>query len=207
MSTTYHTSPFGIAQHPWLNKADTKYNADGVFKVSLVIGGSEAQAFKDQLDAEAKAALERFWESDEGKKVAAKDRKSWKVYAPYVADTDDEGNETGYFVFRFKQNQKLKLKDGTTKVLKIGIKDASGKKEVAKPIFGGTELRVMYTLRDIVMKSDKQVGVQLAFGQVQVRKLADTQAGGSFEEVEGYHEADEDGSSASSPATDSGGDY
>jgi hypothetical protein len=28
----YRTSPFGKAVHPWLNKADTKFNEAGVFK-------------------------------------------------------------------------------------------------------------------------------------------------------------------------------
>ena len=194
MSTTYQNSPFGIAQPvPWLNKADTKYNDDGVFKVKLAIGGPEALAFKEQTDEAAAAALANYFETHaDGKKLKPGERKAWKVYVPYAEEKDDTtGEPTGYIVFTFKQNQKLKLKDGSIKVIKIAVMDSTGKKEVTRPVFTGSELRVQFSFRDIVMKSDKEVGVQLAFGRVQVKKLAESGAGGGggFDAVDdGYVE-------------------
>ena len=206
-SKTYQISPWGVAQYPWLTKADTKFDDGGVFKFDLVLGGADAIKFKEEVDSEAAKALERYFETDEGKKVAPKLRKEWKAYSPLKVDTDDqEGDPTGYVVFKFKQKQTLRLKDGTTKLVKIGVKDASGKKEVTKPVFGGSELRAMFTFRDIVMKADKQVGVQLAFAQVQVRKLAEPQGQG-FEEAEGYHDEGHEDQSAPDQNQAPGGDY
>lgn len=189
-NTVYYTSPFGLAVHPWLNKADTKFNADGVYKLGLVLSGEEAQAMKERVDAGSAAALERYFE--EKKLTKPSDRKKWSTYVPYVVEEDDAGNPTGFIEFKFKQNAKLKLKDGTTKELSISILDASGKKNIRKPVFGGSELRVNYTMRDIVMGTSFMVGVQLAFGRVQVKKLAESTMGGGFDAVEGYTEGEDE---------------
>lgn len=188
--TLYQNTPFGIAsEFPWLTKADTKYNANGVYKLGLVLSGKEAEELAARVDVASQASLERYFEE---KKMAPKDRKAWKTYKPYTRETDDAGDPTGYIVFRFKQNAKIKLKDGTVKDVKISVKDASGRKEVTKPVFGGSELRVMYTFRDIVMVTSREVGVQMAFGSVQVRKLSESTGGaGGFDAVEGYEEPDE----------------
>lgn len=195
MSKTYRLSPFGIAIHPWLNKPDTKFNKDGVYKLDLRLDGPEATALKEQVEAAANAAYEAYFEDDSergGKSIPVKDRKNWKVYLPFEVDEDDQGNPTGYIVFTFKQNAKIKLKDGTVKDIIVPIKDASGKKAVHKPVFGGSELRVMFTFRDIPMKSLKQVGVQLALAQVQVKNLKTSGQGGpDFDQVEGYEEEDD----------------
>lgn len=208
-NTVYYTSPFGTANHPWLNKADTKFNLDGVFKLGLVLSGAEAQAMKERVDAASAAALERYFE--EKKITKPSDRKKWSTYVPYTAEEDDAGNPTGFIEFKFKQNAKLKLKDGTVKELTISILDASGKKNIRKPVFGGSELRVNYTMRDIVMGTSFMVGVQLAFGRVQVKKLAESTMGGSFDAVEGYTEgeddADETQGGPTTPNTSTSGDY
>lgn len=210
MSKEYQLSPFGIATgYPWLNKPDTKFNTDGVYHVDLMIGGPEAQALKEKIDTAAQAAFDLFFEEGDGKKVPAKERKAWSLYVPYKEDTDDNGNPTGYIVFDFKQNAKIKLRDGTTKDIQVGLKDAKNN-SVHKPIFGGSELRVMFTLRDIPMKSLKQVGVRMDMAQVQVKKLA-TSTGRNFGEIEdGYVEEDYAGEGSSESvrvAPDSGADY
>ena len=200
----YQNTPFGIATgFPWLTKADTKYNEQGVFKCNLTLGGPEAQALKAKVDTACAAALERYFEE---KKLDAKTRKGWKVYRPYTEDTDDAGAPTGYIEFRFKQNAVLKLKDGTTKKVKIAVMDATNKKEVTRPVFGGSELRIQFTMRDIVMTSAREVGIQLAFGRVQVKKLAESGTGGAngFDAVEGYTEDDSTDGEGGSPSSSKG---
>lgn len=167
----YIYSPVGTAQFAWLNKPDTKFKSIGVYKVDVALGGQEADSFKALINAEAKAALERYWETEEGKKVPAAKRAKWTTYVPYKDDEDAEGNPTGYTVFKFKQNAKIKLKDGTVKEVKVGLRDSKDK-PVNKPIFSGTELRVSFMFRDILMKTDTAVGVQLAIGWAQIFKLA-----------------------------------
>jgi hypothetical protein len=205
-SKVYINSPFGIAQHPWLTKADTAFDADGVFKVGLVLGGEDAQSFKALVDKEAQAAMDRYFQEGDGSKLPAKERKAWQLYAPLKVDTDEDDNPTGFIEFRFKQRAKLKLKDGTVKLVKIAVLDASGSKDLRKPVFGGSELRVRFTFRDVVMKTTKQVGVQLSFVGVQVRKLAEMERTSGFDAVEGYTETDQQPEGPASDDT-SGGDY
>lgn len=205
----YKLSPFGIAKHPWLNKPDTKFQADGVYKVDLVLSGPEAAKFMADIEAQSDAALEAYWDTEEGKRVPAKERAKWEPYYPFEVDTDEAGNPTGYISFGFKQNAKIKLKDGTTKDVLIGLKDAKNN-PVLRPIFGGSELRVMYSTRPIPMKSLKKVGVRLDFAQVQVKTLSES-TGMGFSEVDGYvEETGSPGKTAEHTGgvdKDSGGDY
>lgn len=207
----YIYSPVGTAQFAWLNKPDTKFKSIGVYKVDLALGGAEADSFKALINKEAAAALERYWETDEGKKVPAAKRAKWTTYVPYKDDEDAEGNPTGYTVFKFKQNAKIKLRDGTVKDVKVGIRDSKDK-TVNKPIFSGTELRVSFMLRDILMKTDQAVGVQLAIGWVQIFKLAPpTNAGltasSPFATPEGGWAEEEDAEASKSEGASEGGDY
>lgn len=209
MSKEYQLSPFGIATgYPWLNKPDTKFNADGVYHVDLMVSGEEAQTLKDKVDAAAQLAFDAYFEEGDGKKIPPKERKAWSVYVPYKEDTDDAGNPTGYIVFDFKQNAKIKLKSGEVKDIMVSLKDAKNN-PVHKPVFGGSELRTMFAFRDIPMKSLKQVGVRMDLAQVQIKKLAASQ-GRNFGEIEdGYVEEDGDtGFTNAGPGeTSSGGDY
>ena len=36
-------TPKGVAKYPWLTKADTKFNPDGVYKTDLLISSEEAE--------------------------------------------------------------------------------------------------------------------------------------------------------------------
>lgn len=204
MAKEYKFSPFGTFNHPWVNKPDTKFNADGVFKCGLVLGGKDAQSLKETIAAASEAALERFWETEDGKRIPAKERKQWTVYYPFTEEEDDNENLTGYIEFDFKQNAKIKLKDGTVKDVKVGIKDAQNK-DVHRPVYSGSEGRVMFTMRDIPMKSLKQVGVRLDMAAVQVTKLQDS-SGPGFGTVEGgYSESEQ--AHAADERDQAGGDY
>ena len=191
MGSNYRFSPFGEAIHPWINKADTKFNKNH-YHVKLACGGPEALALKEAIELEAKEGFERFWETEQGKKIPLKERKTWSVYFPFEVETDDTGDTpTGYIVFDFKQNAQLKLKEGTTKEVTIGIVDAKNK-PVTAPIFGGSVLRTMFTTRDVVVVSNKKAGVRLDFAKVQIRSLGQgaSGGGGSFSEDEGGYEVE-----------------
>lgn len=206
MPTTFHISPFGEAEHPWLSKADTKYNPDGLFHTGLILEpGPETDAFVEKVTAASEAAF-----AEEAEKLTPGERKKFSLYVPVKPEEDAEGNPTGRWVASFKQNRVLKLKDGTTKEITIAIKDASGKRDVHKPVFGGSVIRVMYSMRTAKIASSKEIGVRLDFASVQVKKLA-TSAGKGFGATEGYHEdeLDERDQAAFDPADDRSvaGDY
>lgn len=205
MAKTYFLSPFGAARHPWLNKPDTKYNADGLFKVELEIGPSkEADDWAEGIQAEAQKAFDEL-----SQELTVADRKKYTLYVPVERAVDDQGNETGAWLAHFKQNALIKLRDGTEKAVKIGIKDASGTKDVRKPVFGGSEIRIMYCPRAVKVASARQIGVRLDFASVQVRKLNSGGGGGTFGSVEGYEELDERDQANFDPSDDKPihGDY
>jgi hypothetical protein len=205
---TYRTSPFGKAVHPWLNKADTKFNEAGVFKTGQRVPIAEAQAMMDLVQKEAERYLAEVTEG-----MTAKDRKAWTLYVPFEVETDDNDNPTGFVVFNYKQNATIRLKSGEEKKITIRLQDGTGA-DNARPIFGGSDIRVLYALRDVKMTSGKQAGVRLDFCGVQVRKYAEGgQAGGGFGAIDGCEDEDYGAGEAMPPADRSGsaaaadGDY
>jgi hypothetical protein len=182
--TVYKTSPFGEAIHPWINKADTKFNEAGLFKVDHLVTGAEAQAQKAEIDKAAEAAFEEMTAE-----MTAGERKKFTIYRPYEVQEDDDGNPTGAIVFNYKQNATIRLKDGTTKNIKISIQDAKGN-DTSVAIYGGSIIRVMYSMRPIKMAGTKQIGVRLDFSMVQVKKLGKGSGGKGFGAIEDIEDDD-----------------
>ena len=180
----YRDSAFGEAIHPWINKPDTKYNEAGLYKVDLLLSGKEAEEEKARIDQAAEAAFEEMTAE-----MTPGERKKWSIYRPYEAQEDDEGNPTGLTVFSFRQNATIRLKDSTTKAIKISIQDAKGK-DTSAAIFGGSIIRVRYTMRPIKMVSTKQIGVRLDFSMVQIKKLGTGSGGRGFGAIEDISDDD-----------------
>lgn len=199
---TYSDSIFGAAVHPWLNKADTKFNVDGLFHFGLRSNDPEAHQFASTLEAASDEYLETYLQEQaekDPKKWTPGERKKWTPYYPFEYEEDANGDRTGYVTFNFKQNAVIKLRDGTTKDIQIGLYDAEGK-EMTAPIYGGSIVRAKYAPRGIVMTSAKQAGIRLDFSMVQVKELAKGSAGGGgFGRVEGgYVEGGDTGDAPSS---------
>lgn len=202
----YRMSPFGIAAHPWLNKPDTKYNDSGVFKVDLRLTGEAAQKFMDQI----KAQSDRF-HAEHTAEMKPVDAKKWTVFYPFEEVEDDDGNKTGEVLFKFRQNHTIRLKSGEEKKVTLRLQNGGGK-DSDKAIWGGSELRTMYATRDIVMTSNKEVGVRLDFCGAQVKVYGTGSSGGGFGAVDGW---EDDGSEeeakgvpdAGSDASSASGDY
>ncbi len=185
MGSKYKQSPVGIARHAWVNRPDTKYNADGLYHVELVLQGTEAETLKAEIDALVDAA---FTSEAELAGLKPAEAKKWGKYYPYEVEEDDNGAPTGYIVVRFKQNAKIKLKDGGIKVFKVGIRDRANK-PTEDNVFGGATVRVMYAPRSVKLATAKQFGVRLDFSMVQLIKSA-PMTGGGFDEVDEAYASD-----------------
>lgn len=144
----YFPTPILEADYPWINNADTEFNKEGLFHVDGIgrLEDPDVQALKDRIDAHVDAS----WD-EEIEKVPAKDRKKYSKIYPYELDEDDDGNPTGYIKFLFKQNASIKTRDGVKKVT-IEIRD-SNDEPTDVSIFGGSELRIMASLRTIKVSS------------------------------------------------------
>lgn len=199
----YRQSPIGIARYCWVNKPDVKFNADGVYKTDLVLEGEEAEAFRAELEAASQEAFEEITGE-----MPAGVRKKWSVYFPFVVEEDeDNGNPTGRIIFRFKQNAKIRLKDGEVKHVKIGLRD-SRNKVITTNVFGGSTIRVLFATRPIKLETAKQAGVKLDFSMVQLIKASES-SGGGFDEVEGGYvdDGEDEGRAESNPNVGEGADY
>lgn len=180
MGSKYKQSPIGTGRHCWVNRPDIKYNADGLYHAELVVGGEEAQTYKAEIDAEVERAYAEEVESNGLKPAEAK---KWSKYFPYTVEEDDQGAPTGNVIFKYKQNAKIKLKDGSVKSFEIGIRDAKNQPSTAN-VFGGCTMRVLYSARNVKLATAKQFGVRLDFSMVQLIKPA-PMSGGGFDEVDG----------------------
>lgn len=171
----------GVSEHPWINKADTKYQADGVFKNTVIFDHSLATtmnliAMIDEHAAEVKARL-----IDDNEGLSAGEKKKWKLYVPYVIEEDDEGNPTGRVKVQFKRNRVIRLQGGETKELSVSVYDSKGNVipgDGLPAIYGGTTLKTLFSFRDVKVPGTKQVGVKLDFAAVKIGKLAKSGAGG-----------------------------
>ncbi len=203
--TPLYTSDRGVFSFPHLNKADTKWDPEGVYHVSLVQPLPKAQGLIDTvneaIDAQFAKKLAELKEKGEGAKV-----KKLKRHFPYQDECDKEGDPTGNIKVRFKVNAIGRNKDGTEEWSnQPALFDASGI-PTDKVIYSGSEGKISYQIVPYFNAKDVEVGVTLRLKAVQVIKLVTAgQRGASGygfsneadEDDVGY---DEDDTSSSTPA-------
>lgn len=110
------TTPVGTAQYPWLNKADFKFDDEGVFKADLLVDADEAKDLIDKINEFAKEAL--------GTKLS-------KARMPYDTDSD-----TGQVIFKTKSKFQPKFKDSAAQWI---VKDIP-------QVWGGSTIRIAGSL-------------------------------------------------------------
>lgn len=187
-------TPAGIAVYPWLNRADTQFNADGEYRVKLRVAGSEAEELIKLIDTEfnkslAKAKADFKNDSKKLKKVKPCANK------PYQPAEDDEGEETGEMEFNFKMKAIIRPKDKDPIEQSPRLFDTKGKPLGDVSIGGGSKIKVAF---NIVPFYTVQLGagVTLRLKAVQVIDLVEYQGASAssygFEEEEGYEFEEDD---------------
>jgi len=196
----YTTLP-GIAIFPYLTKPDTKFKADGEFRVELKLDPADVAKFTPIIDEE----IRKFREEDLGKcdVKTRKLREKYVLQSPIVELTDEEGEATGEFKAKFKKNAIYRPKDKDPIHRTVPICDAKGKIINAPPaIYGGSVLRVAFAIGGYFVPSAKCYGATLYIEGV---KLLELKTGGSFNsdvfggEEEGFS-ADDESEAASTEA-------
>jgi hypothetical protein len=178
----------GVARFPWLNKPDTKFDSDGVFKVDL------------EIDADTAAPLIRKFndmraETMKEAQKALKGKKAKEADLPIFPKLDEDGNETGSFVLKAKMKASgISKKTGKPWQRSVPIFDAKGKP--ANPqIYGGSEI-VVGIAPKAWSNPKGECSVTCYLEGVQVIKLSAGGGGGSaaslgFGVVEGGFVADD----------------
>lgn len=169
-------SPIGEFQGTHLSTPDRKYSPEGIYKVDLILSGSDAQQFKKEVDEAVEAVF-----TYEGKKLPLSDRRKAQRYHPYEVTSEEAGNDSGAIRFRCRQRAKT-VRDGRAEDVVIPIFDsANNLMERVEPL-DGTRGRLALQPRAVVLKVRRpiQIGVHLGIIQVQIVELKD---GGKFSPV------------------------
>lgn len=188
MATVKFTSPKGIAQYPWLTKADTKFDAEGKFKTGLIVDVEAAQPLIDVIEKQIMATARELVEeaAAKGKKLAL-DKVAAKLKRPYAEDEEDDSK----IVFRLSQNQIVQGKTISLKFFDANRKPIPLDKVPA--IYGGSIIRISGGARPYMKGANK--GVTLDIYAVQLIQLAEGTSGNDdygFEEEDGYTANHED---------------
>lgn len=196
------SSPKGIAKYPRLQKPDTKFDSDGVFKLDLILDRSikADAAFIAELETKAKKA---FTEAKADLKANKKVKllKELTMGLPFEEVLDDEGDETGKVAVKFKLSAHVKPKNGDAFDQKPALFDSKGKPYVGPTIGGGSTVRVSFEVIEYCNTAAKNAGISLRLKAVKVIDLVEYVPGGDAsaygfddEEDEGGYESDESSS-------------
>ena len=160
------TTPRGVLVYPHLTEADTKFvKPDGEYhtKFALDASSKEAKALTKQLEA----IMDEYIESNPEELTQAKLKKAGRADL-YEEEVDDEGEETGRIVFKFKLkakvvtktrswDQKPRLFDGNAKLIESEVN-----------VWTGSEAKISAEVFPYYMESTKQFGLSLRCIAVQI---------------------------------------
>ena len=180
---TKFITPKGTAVWPKLNTPDTKYNPDGEYTVKLRLPVAESHDLIKQLEG-----LRDAFQKDQARTDPKVGR--YDVAPVYETEEDDNGDVTGFVLFKFKQNAKIKLRNGGTRDMSVPIYD-SNKAPTKTEVTGGSTIRVAGVPFCYAMPSSKKVGVSLRPTGVQIIQLAagfggDADALAMFDKEDGF---------------------
>ena len=164
---------------------DTKFDADGVYTINLLIPESESHEIGEYLET----LRDEFAANEIKRNPKLKDKLSTK--AVFEEAYDKEGNATGDMELKFKQKAKIRLRDGSTSQIKVLVVDAKRNVMTGETLIGnGSTVKVAYEPAPYLIPSSKQVGVSLRLKGVQVIELAEYGGGGAsmFDEEDGFVE-------------------
>lgn len=204
-----YLSPKGIAVWPRLNEPDTKFKPEGEYSVTLAYDGDD-RAVRDLIAKLEKRRDELFeqWLSENPKK-----KKVATVAPVFTEELDDNGDETGRVLLKFKMRASgTSKKTGKKWTMRPDIFDARGRKLTNPPkIGGGSTLKVSFEVGGAFVESAKQFYLSLRLVAVQVIDLVEfgsrSAADYGFGEEDGFEADDEHFTPASTrSAADSAAD-
>lgn len=196
-------TPKGVFKFTHLNKADTRFDSDGVFSVSVVFDKDDPKVKKmiAELDKAHAASLEKANEAWEELKPAAKKKLAQKkitepLLMPYYEDELDESDEpTGNIILRFKTKAQFTSKK-TGKIVKKVVPFYDGKGQMIhdkkRPlVYGGTVGFVDYGTAPVFIPSTGECYLAFYLNSIMISQLVTSgSAGGGWEADE---ESDFDG--------------
>lgn len=189
-------TPSGTFIYPHLTKPDTKFvKPDGVYKTSFALDAEPAQELIDKIES----YRDKWFEEEKKPELKPAVLKKAKPADWYEEEFDDEGNETGRILFKFKLAAVVKTPKKSWSQ-KPALFDAKAQPLAADiDPWTGSEGKCNLELFPYFMESDKSYGVSLRIKGAQILKLA---SGSGDGDAEGMGFGEEEGFVA--PATSQG---
>jgi hypothetical protein len=185
------TSPVGEAIYPWITRADTTYDADGIYHCDLSVPFELAQDFIAKLEGVRNAFINTLPVAKQ-KSLAPKDVYREELTRPERPEgsTDEEwqaikdaweGEPTGNVLFRCKLKARVTPKSGDGWTQKPAVVTADTGEAVEEPVYGGSIVRIRGQIVPYTNDAAQSVGVTLRMRAVQVIELVTGSAdGGGF---------------------------
>ena len=165
-------TPVGELVFPWVTRADTRYDPDGLFQTKIKMPLENAQ----DLIARLEKSVDEFLAQMEPKDAAK--------YTPapvFEEEVDEEGSKTGMVMFKCKLKKKVTPADGDAFEQTVRVVMAEDGSAVQAPVYGGTMARIKGQIVPYRVAATKLVGVTLRMRAVQVHELnSGNSDGGAF---------------------------
>lgn len=159
-------SPIAKTRYNHLNTPD-EYEGKKTFKCEQILTEEELDhdGFREKIEAVIEAAYQQALEETK----SAKKRKEIEKVFPWTEEEDDEGEETGDWLVRYKSNPHTQGKKKGKR--RYPIVDAEGN-PTDTLVFGGSVIRVKAYVKPYWMKSTNKVGATLYIQGIQIVELA-----------------------------------
>ena len=183
------TTPRGVFIFPHLTAPDTKFvKPDGEYHTKFALPADDAATTK--LQAELTRLMEEYIEANENELKPAVIKKALRADL-WEDELDDEGEETGRVIFKFKLKAKVETKTKSWEQ-KPRLFDSAAQPIQGEPnIWTGSEGKVNVEVFPYFMQSSKTFGLSLRCVGAQILKLVEG-SGGPDASAMGFG-AEEDG--------------
>jgi len=163
------TTPVGELVFPWITKADTRYDPDGLFQTKILLPFEGAQ----ELIAKLEGTL-----ADYVGTLDIKKQKSYTQTPVFQPELDEDGEETGNVLFKAKLKATVTPREGDPFHQTPVVVDAADGTAVTEPVYGGTMAKLKGQIVPYTNAASQVVGVTLRLRSVQVHELV-TGTGGA----------------------------
>lgn len=157
-------TPVGIAVWPKLNEPDTRWKAEGEFTCTIRLGKKDAAVVIKEIEEFHGKAYSWFCQNQGKNKLK-------QANMPFSRVTDDSGEETDEWDFKFKLKHRVETRRGDTFTQKVKLFDSKGT-PMNDEVGGGSKLRVQGEMNPWFTAS-LGFGISLWVKAVQVLELVE----------------------------------
>lgn len=184
------TSPKGKTLWCKFKEPDTKFNTKGEYSTELICDPNNpaVQAYISKLEELRDIAYNETCET-----LGAAKAKAVRKADVYKEEVDQNGNETGNVVFKYRLKDLTDRADrgDSTEIIVVDAKKNKLSQKEAPFVGNGSEVRVVSYASPYYMASTKTIGVSHIWSKMQIIDLVEFSGGGDgddFDEEDGFED-------------------